>query len=218
MARTRINRLFQTIPVNIPNLTAPKTIEVRYMCGVGDDVGVFRVERFEAQFENSRVCAIPRSESSDLAFVVGKVIKELQELAREETIKWTKYYKKFPLEFDRTGVYRENWVANISILCLEIGQNKEGIQYSKSMNGPENVKVRCEISLNNLKKFDEDLHNKFVLAVEKMKDNYRQEVIQLTNKYEQIWIETHNKVFDGYDNSDQTNLSPLDKVLKTYIL
>ena len=51
-----------------------------------------------------------------------------------------------------------------------------------------------------------------------MKDNYRQEVIQLTNKYEQIWIETHNKVFDGYDNSDQTNLSPLDKVLKTYIL
>jgi hypothetical protein len=86
------------------------------------------------------------------------------------------------------------------------------------MNGPENVKVRCEVSLDNLKKFDKDLHNKFVLAVERMKDNYRQEVIQLTNKYEQVWIQTHNKVFDDHDSSDQTNLSPLDKILKTYIL
>jgi hypothetical protein len=188
------------------------------MCGVGADVGVFRVEGFEAQFENNRVCAIPRSESSDLAFVVGKVIKELQELAKEETIAWTTYYKKFPMEFDRTATYRENWLPNIDWLCLEIGQNEEGIQYSKSMNGPENLKVKCEVSLDNLRKFDEDLHNKFVLAVERMKDNYRQEVIQLTNKYEQVWTEAHNKVFDDHDSSDQTNLSPLDKILKTYIL
>lgn len=78
------------------------------MCGAGDDVGVFRVERFKAQLENNKICSISRSESSDLAFVVGKVIKELQELAREETIKWTKYYKKFPLELDRTELYRGN--------------------------------------------------------------------------------------------------------------
>jgi hypothetical protein len=197
MARTRINRLFQKIPVNIPNLTAPKTIEVRYMCGAGADVGVFRVERFKAQLENNRICSIPRSESSDLAFVVGKVIRELEELA----ITWTQYYKKFPLEFDKRAVYREDWVANTDILCLKIGQNNKGIQYSKSMNGPEHVKVRCEISLNNLKKFDEDIHNKFVLAIEKVKENYRQEFIQLTNKYEQLWIETHNKVFYGHDSS-----------------
>ena len=218
MARTKINRLFQTIPVNIPNLTTPKTIEVRYMCGAGADVGIFRVEGFEAQFENNRICSIPRSESSDLAFVVSKVIRELQELAKEETIAWTTYYKKFPMEFDRTAIYRENWLPNIDLLCLEIGKNEEGIQYSKSINGSENVKVKCEFSLDYLRKFDEDLHNKFVLAVERMKDNYRQEVIQLTNKYEQVWTETHNKVFDNYDSSDQTNLSPLDKILKTYIL
>lgn len=218
MARTKINRIFQTIPLNIPNLVTPKTIEIRYLCFSNSSVGVFRVESFLAQFKSDIVHEVSRTEDSDIAVVVNKIIKELEEPAKDKSIIWTTYYKKFPLEFNITKINSYCWTQSLEELTIDIGHDEDGIQYSKHINRSTEWKAKSEGCIDNFKKFNEDLHDKYVSAIEKIRQNYCEEREQLTNKYKQLYDKEHNKIFNNSITEDQINLTPLDKVLKTYIL